>query len=269
MISPIAKLRAFTEIIKSVKTRHQNNIYERHTATHIVKKVILIFALACLAATASRAVDITWQVSGSISGTTDVTTQGTYFGSWAPYNAGAPAFPVNGISFQGFSDLPNLQSNNFVDGGAYFNQPNTPDSNYNNLLQYGAYGNNSTVCSFGWDQMIPGDTYLVEIWVNDVRNLGGMRWENFSGGSDFSPNVYFPSDGTGSGQFIIGTFVADATGSETVFIYPSSSGIGSSAQVNLVQVRDITVPEPAAGCFIVMGLTCLATRRRILKVCEG
>src|SRR5207245_7517439 len=50
--------------------------------------------------------NVTWRAPVTISGSSDVSTQGTYFGSWAPYNGSANANSVNGVTFQGFSDLP-------------------------------------------------------------------------------------------------------------------------------------------------------------------
>jgi hypothetical protein len=52
---------------------------------------------------------VTWGAPVTISGTSDVSTAGIYFGSWAPYDGSAKNYSVNGLTFQGFSDLPNLR----------------------------------------------------------------------------------------------------------------------------------------------------------------
>ena len=213
-------------------------------------------ACACIAAMTSmlNAQTITWQAPQVISGTSDVLTNGTYFGSWAPYDGSANTLPVNGVTFQGFSDLPN-QTDNFPGGqGGYnaFGSPGTPDANYNSLLQYGVYsgGTNGT---FSWGGMKPGHTYEVQFWVNDARGVTGARWENLSGGdightsygTDTSSAVGYSSPvfsgNASAGYYIVGTFVADNTGSEEIGLIAWGSG-GASAQINLVQVRDITTP---------------------------
>jgi hypothetical protein len=155
------------------------------------------------------------------------------------------------VSFQGFSDLPGLSNVDLDNGYNGFGNPNTSDANYNALLQYATFAN-ETPNSFTWGGMTPGDTYLVELWVNDGRNIGQARSETFVGGSGTSASVLYGSDGSGPGQYVIGDFVADSTGTETISIDAASSGANPDAQLNLFQVRDVTaVPEPTT-------LACLA-----------
>ena len=61
--------------------------------------------------------------------------------------------------------------------------------------------------------------------------------------------------GTGPGQFILGTFVADGTGSETLTLNAlGGADIGPSAQINLLQLRDVTpVPEPRSLALLAGG----------------
>src|SRR2546429_5029153 len=115
-------------------------------------------ALHFLVPLAKAQPDVTWQHPTTISGASDVTNSGIYFGSWAPQDGSANNFPVNGVTFQGFSDLPGL-----THGG--FGSPNTPDPNYNTLLQYGRFSNErSTPATFSWSGMTPGNTYLIQFW---------------------------------------------------------------------------------------------------------
>jgi Tfp pilus assembly protein PilX len=186
--------------------------------------------------------NVTWQTPVTISGTSDVSTNGTYFGSWAPQDGGANGLPVNGVTFQGFSDLPGFAGGSTFDNGYNgFGSPNTPDGNYNALLQYARFSNEgNTPASITWGGMTPGATYLVQFWVNDGRNIGQARSETLTGGTNTSASVSFGSDGSGPGQYIIGTFVADKTGVETLVVNAFSSGANPDPQVNLLQVRDIT-----------------------------
>ncbi len=112
--------------------------------------------------------------------------------------------------------------------------------------------------------MTPGNTYLVQFWVNDGRNIGQSRTETVTGGANTSASLSFGSDGSGPGQYVIGTFVANSSGGQTLILNAFSSGAGPSPQVNLFQVRDITstlVPAPRITRFAVSGttLTIMAT----------
>ena len=204
--------------------------------------------------------NVTWQSPVTISDASDVSTLGDYFGSWAPQDGGANNFPVNNVTFQGFSDLPSFTSGPTLDNGFDgFGSPNTPDSDYNTLLQYGRFSNEPfSPASFSWSGMVPGNTYLVQIWVNDGRNIGESRSETITGGTNTSAPVSFGSDGSGPGQYIIGTFVADSSGSQTLILTPFSSGPNPDPQINLLQVRDISstiIPQPTITSIVVSGRT--------------
>ena len=129
---------------------------------HLVRLV----SIASLAITANAQPSVTWQTPVTISDTSDVNTSGIYFGSWAPQDGSANNYPVNGVTFQGFSDLPGLSPGPTLDNGyGGFGSPNTPDPNYNTLLQYGRFSNErSTPATFSWSGMTPGNTYLIQFW---------------------------------------------------------------------------------------------------------
>jgi len=220
-----------------------------------MKKLIIGALIAAIAGLFSaRAQVIIWQPPQVISGTSDVLTNGTYFGSWAPYDGGANGLPVNGVTLQGFSDLPSLASVFAGGQNGYngFGSPGTADANYDSLLQYAAFANGTSI-TFSWGGMTPGHTYEVQLWANDARGVTGARWENLSGGdigttaygTDTSDPVGYSSPlysgAATAGYYIVGTFVADNSGSEEILLTASGSST-ASAQINLLQVRDITTP---------------------------
>jgi len=170
-----------------------------------MKTIILYTSMISLVTAVAQAQNetVTWQAPVTIAGASDVNTLGTYFGSWAPYDGSANTLPVNGVAFQGYSDLSGLSAVNFGSGYNGFGLPATANANYNALLQYATYAN-ATPNSFSWSGMTPGHSYQVEIWVNDGRNIGESRSETFTGGANTSANVLYGSDGSGPGQYIIG-----------------------------------------------------------------
>jgi hypothetical protein len=197
--------------------------------------------------------NVTWRTPAAISGPSDVTTQGTYFGSWAPQDGSANTLPVNGVTFQGFSDLPFFTSGPTFDSGYNgYASPGTSDANYNALLQYARYSNaGDQPATFSWSGMTPGHLYLVQFWVNDARPIGSLRSETITGGANTSVPLNFGTnpDGSGPGQYVIGTFVANISRGQTLSL--NSIG-GIPPQINLFQVRDIT---PVITTIAVSGTT--------------
>jgi len=163
-------------------------------------------------------------------------------------------------TFQGFSDLPFFTAGPTLDNGYDgFGSPNTSDNYYNTLLKYARFSNEGAApATFTWSGMTPGHLYLVQVWVNDGRSIGESRSETLTGGTNTSAPLSFGSDGSGPGQYIIGTFVANSSGGQTLILTPSSTGSNPNAQINLFQVRDIT---PRITSIAVSGqtLTIIAT----------
>ncbi len=191
----------------------------------------------------SEAAAITWDPPQPIAAATDVSTEGSYFGSWAPFNGNANQFPVNGVTFQGFDTLGITNSGFSGDGGPYFGTHTTSDANYNNLVRYGVYANGTnasfTLNGNGARPLTIGRQYLVQAWVSDARNLGVFRSQTISG----SAAMAFPSNGSGMGSWVIGRFTADASSQQF------DIAANQSAQLNLLQVRDITPTSNTIAYF--------------------
>jgi hypothetical protein len=231
-----------------------------------MKTAIICASIASLFAIAASAQNenVTWLTPKTIASPLDVSTTGLYYGSWAPHGS---TLAVNGVTFQAFSDLPGLSStfDNSTGPGSFASpNPTTGDANYDSLMTSGAFGNNNQSYSFSWGGMTAGDTYQVQLWVNDGRNSTvNQRTETVTGGANTSAFLDYGFGDNGPGQYIIGTFVADNSGQETLTLNPGSAF--PSPQLNLFQVRDITVvPEPSTLAFLGTGAVALfaAIRRR-------
>jgi len=232
-----------------------------------MKKIILCASVLGLVTTVASAqnANIAWQAPTTISGTSDVNVNGTLVGTWGPGDDWGGTnrsdyFPVNGVAFAAYGSgtFSTWASSSGLDSryGSFAN-PNTQDPNYNYILQTAIYSNGSTI-SLTWDGMTPGDDYQLEFWVNDGRNnVTGERTETLTGGTSTSAALAYGTgpSGTGPGQFILGTFVADGTGSETLTLNAlGGADIGPSAQINLLQLRDVTpVPEPRSLALLAGG----------------
>lgn len=201
-----------------------------------MKKLLLGTTIVGLLAAAAQAqnANITWQAPATVSGASDVSTLGTYFGSWAPQDGSANTLPVNGVTFQGFSDIPGLSSSGFDNGYNAYANPNTGNANYNGLLQYASYDDTGTGSGdiVTWND-VPGHTYLIEIWANDGRGL--QRSETITGGANTSGTLNFGTTPT----YIIGSYVADNSGSQTI-TFTGFGAQGDYPQINLLLIRDIT-----------------------------
>jgi hypothetical protein len=230
-----------------------------------MKTIILSMSIVSVLTAVAQAqnANISWQSPTTISGTSDVSTLGTVVGTWGPGDDWGGVnrsdyYPVNGVTFAAYGSGPFasfVSSSGLDDRYEYYNSPGTLDANYNYDLQTSIYSYGENI-SLTWGGMTAGDTYQLEYWVQDGRNsTTAERSETLTGGANTSGALAFGSGSTGPGDFIIGTFVSDGTGTETLTVTPSGGpDIGPSAQVSLMQLRDITeVPEPSTLALLVSG----------------
>ena len=223
-------------------------------------------------------------------GTNDVSTLGTQvFGinySGVPFSTFPYTTTINGQSFYSIRDASPLpvsySAADVTNTYPSFSTPGAAGQSYGNsdsggvgpnpdyTLANGAYSNSATG-SITLGKLTVGDRYLLQFWVSDPRggNLA-TRVETLAsstGGDTNIPTLAFEAPGSIDGQWVTGTFIADVSGSETLNLTASntnpSTGDGGSAQVNLLQLRDITsIPEPASLGLMTLGALSLLTRRR-------
>jgi hypothetical protein len=223
-------------------------------------------------------------------GTNDVSTLGTQVfginysgtaGSTYPYS-----LDINGQTFYSIRDSDpfpvSYAATDVVNTYPSFSTPGPAGQSYGNFdsagvgpnpdytLANAAYSNSPTgTITLG--NLTPGNRYLVQFWVSDPRGgvLGNRRetLASSTGGDTRPPTILYEAPGSVDGQWVTGSFMADASGAETLVLTgsntdPTSADVGS-AQVNLLQLRDITnTPEPASLGLTGLSALALVARRR-------
>jgi autotransporter-associated beta strand protein len=154
------------------------------------------------------------------------------------------AATVNNGAVGPYLTLSSFTGNNataFTANAAPFN---ALSGSYSNLLRGSVFnGTVATVSTATLNNLIPGHTYFVEVWVGDPRS--GATTNRVVDVSSSGPAVtlYFNSTHAagGVGQYTYATFVADATTQDIVFDGSTAvSPLIGIPQLNAMQLRDVT-----------------------------
>ncbi len=212
-----------------------------------------IALLLALAAPALQAATITWGASGAVSTSTEISTNGTLFEAW---NVSGGNETINGTTFSG--SPTNISTTFFNDINADFWQspdPGGPDgAAYGRALDDARWADSPTLTGdITVINLTPGVTYEVQVWNADTRGCCNNRTRTYTAGNTLSLNT----GNNGFGQWGIGTFVADAGGTQTINVAGPSWG----PQLNMIQVRTL-VPEPSVSLLGLGALGLMLRRRR-------
>ena len=195
--------------------------------------------------------NILWGAPATIADDTDVITNG---GLLYAYNDANTATSVNGGAFAAGNSQSAFGSNVSMSGNTSFSPTafgsgtGSPwsglSSAYQTTLKGGAYTANNGTQTVTLKNLMAGHPYLVQIWVNDNRALASNRTETVTSSGGNTVTLDYNNTGTngGVGQYTIGTFTANATNQTFTLAGVLPAG-GNSAQLNAIQVRDLSAPD--------------------------
>ncbi len=235
------------------------------------------------------ATDTSYVNLGSASGyTTDVSTVGTFAGAWAfqstNLSTGDRAVKVNAggdtVTFSSLQQATGVSWGNTVSGTSGGtgltvvgnNQPRATYSNeqnfINNSFAYGQLLNNGFSQQAGdpgffatltFDNLTVGTTYLVQLFAqrtyNSDANTRPVFYSSGTGAAGATVTLNSANNQTTSaGQFVTGSFTADATTQKITMgsVFWGTNGVYQTP-INAVQLR-AAVPEPGALALAGMGV---------------
>ena len=208
-----------------------------------MKGRLLAFLVWLLFGSGVFAQGIMWGTNATISGDSDVYTNGNslYAYDWANSNN-----TVNGVAFTGTSSANAASVSISGIGNNYqgFNSSSPPFANlsaaYRSVLIGGVYASSTGItATVTLKNLTAGRVYAVQIWVSDPRANGGEagRTETATGANRVTLAYNIPPSPGGVGQYSIGVFTATSSTQTFTLLSNGSSG---STQLNALLVSDVT-----------------------------
>ena len=216
---------------------------------------------------------ITWSAPQNIAGDSDVITGGSLVGAFNVGDTGVSAATVNGVTFNPFAlggassgtigNFTLATTDIFLSDNVFHDSTAAPFTNlsagYKTLLASATLTATPANFTLTMSGLTLGHQYKFQWFVNTSGPGAQLHLASAGNTVALSDNVS-NLDG-GLGQFVVGTFVADAL-SEVITFSPNS-GSGQAAQLNGFQLRDLgAVPEPTGTVLTFSGLCVLMTRRK-------
>ena len=204
-----------------------------------MKNAVLIIGLCMLIGSQAGAATITWDTPQDISGESDVPESTEYVSVFGAYgNAGGnPDLDINGVVFGNNATTNKIN----ITGTIYSSFAGTYEAEtqeYDDLLLVGAAGGSVITLGTG-NTLTIGQSYMVQVWAHDDRALAAGRLATLTSVANV---VQLTMNDTGvaggKGQWVTGTFTADATAQ---YINISGGGAHAAGQViNAVALYTMT-----------------------------
>jgi hypothetical protein len=253
-------------------------------------------AMLLAAASNTEAALINWGSATQISSDTDVSTAGTLVGAFALGSTAGDGYPgagtwtVNGTTFVGLGANGsssagsanftfNAPANGFLYGnsgqsGSFTASPPYADlsTQYKGLLSdnFNAFDSsfNPSDITLTISGLTPGANYQFETWdsysaANGIPNYTETITDGVLNGITLINNTSNNADG-GLGQFVIGTFTADASAMQSISF---DAGNGGAAWINAVQLRQLPGPASDPSIAVVPEADPVVGALFLLSVC--
>jgi fibronectin-binding autotransporter adhesin len=204
-----------------------------------------VSAAAILAGSVASGAAVYWNPNTLIAGDSDVLASGTLSYAYNFNNTAAASATVNGVAFTGTNAFTGTIATNLTLSGLTANGANTfggatgtyaaLSASYRNLLVGASYGG-AGAGTVTLNNLTVGQTYAVQLWINDSRTFGSARTAVITSAGGNSVTLDYNNTETtgGVGQHVTGVFTADAT--TQAFTITGSA----SSQINSIQLRNIT-----------------------------
>lgn len=262
--------------------------------SHFLMAAMAAALMACSPAVVSAAT-ISWGSGTSFTGDSDVSTSGVKV--FAINGGGSAPVTINGVEFQDtagsgtsaggytigdfYTKLGNANAEGTFDpngtpsGGAGTGPYDALSSDYQGFVSSALWAGNpdsalpAETDTVTMSNLTVGHDYQIQFWTYDGRNGRSGFYAELDG--DASNPVLLNDDAgsngaDGIGQYVIGTFTADATTqsySHQGFLTNGDVNQGR-IQINAIQLRNLTIPEPTSMALLAVGcLAILGGRRKV------
>lgn len=187
-----------------------------------------------------------FQVTGSASGTA------------ASWSSGNFTVAGTGTSTQG---LENLNTSGGLSGTPWFDMGDTP---YRAVAASSAVARSNSPMEITITGLTPATEYLIQYWASDSRFSGAGRTVTLNATNSVVLDVNNTPTTGGLGQWVTGTFTADAA-TQSILVNSGTSPSQLTTYVNAIQIRAVPEPSTLAVMFAAAGTAAVVRLRRPKK----